>query len=319
MTDFRYSRRRILKVGALAMTMQMIPGAQGSNEAREGATRSWSVGLQLYTLNREMAKDAVGTLKQVAALGISEVECLPVPGKSAVELRHMLDDVGLKAVSFHGVPGMLHSSPGRLIEDARVLGASYFVCPLPWVSDPARLRAAFAAAKGGGQESAVSILFKGFGAEDWKWNIDVMNRLGEQCQAAGLMAAYHNHGVEFMPLGQGTAYDEILRLTDPALVAMELDCAWVVNAGHDPVAYLERHPGRFPMLHVKDLKTPAMTTDLSMASTEVGQGVIDWPRLMAAARRSGVRHYLIEQEPPFARPPIESVQMSLTYLKALKI
>lgn len=316
MSDFPISRRTLLKAGslaALALAAGRAPFAVAGGDALP-----WPIGLQLHTLSKEMGRDALGTLKQVAALGITEVECVSVPGKSAAELRRMLDDLGLRAISYHGVLGKIYSNPERQIEDAKTLGVEYLVCPLPWVQNPARVGAAFAAAKGDGL-AGIANLFRSFTDDDWKWNADSLNAVGEKSRSAGIQMAYHNHGIEFALMNGNTAYDELLRLTDPALVTMELDCAWVVNAGQDPVRYLEKYPGRIRLLHVKDVKQPAMKTDLMIQTTEVGKGVIAWQPLLQAARKSGVRHCLIEQEPPFERPAIESVAISQTYLKGLRI
>ena len=124
--------------------------------------------------------------------------------------------------------------------------------------------------------------------------------------------------MEFRSYDGVIGYDELLRLTDPQLVTMEMDIAWVVTAGADPVKYLKKHDDRISMLHVKDLiKDARVTADrLQPETTEVGSGKIEWKRVFKAANRKRITHYFVEQE-NFERSPLESVKISFDYLKGL--
>lgn len=158
----------------------------------------------------------------------------------------------------------------------------------------------------------------GIGVDDWKANAALFNRIGAAARGAGLRFAYHNHNLEFRRYGDTTGYDILLAETDPELVKLELDCGWMASAGLDPVDYLRRYPGRYAMLHLKDLKPSHIpNTDLEMDGTEVGSGIIDWPRLLAAAADTGVQAMYVEQEPPFARSSLESAKISYEYLSTI--
>lgn len=316
MSEIVMSRRKLLKAGAqAALALAAARAMAGSTAA---ASLPWPMGLQLFTLSAELRRDPLGTLQQVAALGFKEIEYSAVPGKTAAEMRRMMDDLGLTVVSYHGSPAnLLYAQPARQIEDAKTLGAQYLVCPLAWAKDPARA-SVFGLHKGDAKAGLRAFL-GAFTLDDWKWNADSLNTVGEKCRNAGIQMAYHNHGFEFTRFGDVLAFDELLRLTDPALVTMEMDCAWVVNAGQDPARYLEQYPSRIQLLHVKDVKSAALTTDMDILCTEVGSGVIPWPSVLRAARKSGVKHCFIEQEPPFDRPPLEAVKISRDYLNGMKI
>jgi sugar phosphate isomerase/epimerase len=146
--------------------------------------------------------------------------------------------------------------------------------------------------------------------------------VGAECQKQGLKAAYHNHHFEYKEVGGEPGYDILLRSTDPKLVTMEMDCFWTVFAGKDPVAYFEKYPGRFELLHIKDCKKGYKPQAGGKVEgnpfLEVGQGIIDWKRLFTAARaKAGTKQYFVEQD-RCDRPPIESIRMSVDYLKKLK-
>ena len=116
-----------------------------------------------------------------------------------------------------------------------------------------------------------------------------MNGWAAACKQAGMRFAYHNHDFEFMPLEGEVPYDIILRQTDPETVFLELDLYWASKAGQDPVTLFENNPGRFPLWHVKD-----MAADGSIA--DVGDGVIDFPRIFSVADQAGLEHAFIEHD-----------------------
>ena len=155
----------------------------------------------------------------------------------------------------------------------------------------------------------------------WKRASVFFNNLGKLTKNAGMQFAYHNHNHEFRVYDGVVAYDELLRSTDPSLVKMELDCFWMTLAGKDPVEYMRKNPGRFPLLHIKGLKPGyAPTTDGFKGNpfTEVGHGSINWKRIFEAARVGGLKHYYVEQD-QWDRPSLESAAMSATYLKNLQV
>ena len=141
------------------------------------------------------------------------------------------------------------------------------------------------------------------GPDLWKRTAADLNRIGASLQGAGIRVGYHNHNLEFMPVGGTTGWDILWRETDPGLVAFEIDLGGVATAGRDPVRFLKDTKGRVRLLHVKDTgagNVPGFA--LGMTPAEVGSGTLDWARILPEAHRVGVEHYLVEQEPPFAIP-----------------
>jgi len=260
------------------------------------------IGLQIYTVRNEAAKDLPGTLKAIADIGYSEVELAGLPTRPVAEMRTLLGDTGLAVPSMHASMSDLQAGAEQRIEYAKALGIQYLVCSFPWTAN-ARL--------------APGSMAAGLTLDDWKWNAEQLNRIGELAHKAGIRCGYHNHNMEFRSHGGVVAYDELLRLTDPALVTMEMDIGWVVTAGQDPVAYLRKYADRISMLHVKDVrKDLQVTTELKAQTTEVGSGKIDWKALFAATRPETIRHYFVEQE-NFAGSPLEAVKTSFEYLRKL--
>lgn len=273
------------------------------------------VGLQLYTVRAELESDFEGTLNRVASIGIREVELILLPGHKPAEVRRALANVGLNPISVHLGGDALLKDAQQQIDIAAELGVAYLICPEPLTSPAARRRSEFAAADaaaGHGKFLAKLTL------EDWRWNAAMFNAVGAQAHKSGIQFGYHNHSAEFRRFGTGTAYDELIRHTDPGYVTFEMDCGWVESSRTSAAAYLCSYPGRFQLLHIKDIKRRApVGVELEVASTEVGRGIIDWRSIFAAARRAGLKHYFIEQEPPFEHPPLESVRMSYEWLRRL--
>jgi sugar phosphate isomerase/epimerase len=130
---------------------------------------------------------------------------------------------------------------------------------------------------------------------------------------------YHNHTMEFQPQDGIVPFDELLRLTDPSFVTIELDCGWVTDGGADPVAILKRFPTRISMLHVKDFKkteNAASVLDPPPASV-LGESTADYHRIFAAALKTNVKHYFVEQE-EFDHPPMLALKIDEEYMRKLK-
>jgi sugar phosphate isomerase/epimerase len=301
------SRRAFLERGSLALAAMSLHAARAA-EAQTGPLGR-PIGVQFYTVREAVAQDLAGTLRALADIGYREVELAGIPAKSATELRKILEDCGLTAPSMHASMADLQEGLQERIDYAKALGTEYLVCSFPWTAD-ARFRA--------NPGHAVVSLASGITLEDWKWNAEQLNRIGAAARQAGLRCGYHNHNMEFRSYDGVVAYDELLRLTDPALVTMEMDLAWVVTAGVDPLKYLKKHADRISLLHVKEVrKDLRVTADrLQSQTTEVGSGKIDWKRLFKAMDAQRIRHYFVEQE-NFERAPLESVKISFEYLKGL--
>ena len=176
------------------------------------------IGLQLFTLRDDLQKDMLGTLKQVAAIGIKEVEIYDLYGKTAAEFAKILKGDGLTAPSGHYMTKHLHGNWEKEIENAKTIGTKYMVNA---ILDPEE-RKSF---------------------DDWKHLAELFNKAGKQTSKAGIQYCYHNHNFEFQKYGDTTAYDYPLKTLDPKLVKFEMDCFWVTHAGQDPVAYFKNTRG----------------------------------------------------------------------------
>jgi len=255
------------------------------------------VGLELYTVREQCAKDFEGTLKQVAAIGYKNVEVYDFYGKTAADVKKLLDDNGLKAPSGHWALAKLRKNLAKSIGDAKTLGCEYLIMPILDESE----RKTF---------------------DQYKRHVEFFNKVGAECKKAELQFGYHNHNFEFRKFGDTTAFDYLLTSLDPELVKIEMDCFWVIHAGQNPVAYFEKFPGRFPLLHIKDLKAghePTTEKDDKIGLfAEVGHGTIDWKRIFAAAPKGGLKYYFVEQD-YCERPPLESIKISFDYLKTLSV
>ena len=150
----------------------------------------------------------------------------------------------------------------------------------------------------------------------------MFNKIAEQTHKAGMQFCYHNHDFEFQKFDGVTVYDYLMKHLDPHLVQFEMDCFWVTHAGQDPVALMKQHPGRFPLLHIKDAKAgnpPGTEFDAKMGLfAEVGKGTIDWKRIFAAAPQGGMKHFFVEQDYSEI-PALESIKISYEYLHHLTV
>jgi sugar phosphate isomerase/epimerase len=260
------------------------------------------IGIQLYTVRNDLTANFDGTLKKLAAMGYREVEAsiaseghIDFNGGPPAEFKKRLDDAGLRVPSCHFGPPKDAAEWARHIETAHTLNLDYMLCATP----PHKTNS----------------------LEAWKRSADFFNHLGKQCRDAGFRFAYHNHNAEFRVYEGVIAYDQLLRSTDRDLVGMEMDCFWATFAGADPVKYLQQYPGRFPLLHIKDLKSGYKPTTGDFKGnpfSEVGNGVVNWKRIFVAASDAGLKHYYVEQD-MWDRPSLESARMSVEYLQKLEV
>jgi sugar phosphate isomerase/epimerase len=302
------SRRQFLARGATGV---VAAGCLSAGTRRADADPlGLPIGLQLYTVREQIGKDFDGTLKQVAAIGYQEVELYSFFDRKASAIRQSLDSAGLRCVSAHYPAAALETDLGAKIDYAKELGLKFMVCPFPGIADRERLKPQ---PKGPSFPDSLTL-------DDWKWNADLFNKVGEQAKKAGLEFAYHNHHLEFRKYDGVTAFDELLRRTDPSFVTFELDCGWVKVAGEDPAAFIAKHSGRIALLHVKDVKAGfAPSTRFGpVPFTEVGSGSIDWKNVFEAAKQAGVKRYYVEQDTT-ERPPLEAIKISYVFLHDLKV
>ena len=289
------SRRKFLErtglgLGALALSQQ-------GNIAAD--PYGIPVGLQLYTVRDHLEKDLEGTFKHVREIGYTVVDLggtFDFYGRKPADLKRMLNDAGLEPLSTHFTEGQLKKDLAKHIADSKECGITYIGLASLDEQDRKSLDAI-------------------------KRDADWFNQVGETANQAGCHFFYHGHNFDFATVDNVVEYDELIRRTDPKLANFELDCFWCVRAGKDPVDYFSRFPGRFPQLHIKDLKpgfAPTTQSDEHPAFTEVGQGVIDWPKIFKVARKGGLKHYYVEQD-QCDRDSLESAKMSYEYLHQLAV
>ena len=298
------TRRELLGVLAAGAVVGVLP--RFARAAKGGYP--WPLGVQLWSVNAELDQDVEGTLAQLAQLGYREVETAGLHGRTPQAFGQAIVRAGLKPVSAHFSMGDLFADAAARIADAQAMGVQWIVASSPRPDKPL------------GQGDWIPAIREAMTLDAWKKNAAELNRVGALAKAAGLALAYHNHPVEFAEYDGQRGYDVILANTDPALVKLELDVAWAVAGGVDPMALLEKHADRIRLLHVKGLKArPALGHYGSdFASGVVGTGdVIDWPPFLAAARRAGVVHAFVEQEPPHVQPIMQSLAACRDYLQSL--
>jgi sugar phosphate isomerase/epimerase len=253
-----------------------------------------SVGLQLYSLRDEFKKDVPGTLDLVRSFNIKYVELAGTYGIAPEKFKDMLDARGLKAISAHFSYEQCRDHIEDVVREAKVFGIQYAGCA--WIphKDPFDEKTA--------REAAA-----------------VFNRAGEALAGHGIKFFYHTHGYEFLPHGNGTLFDLLMTETKPEYVRYQMDVYWVVHPGQDPVKLLEKYGNRFELMHVKDMKkgTPHGFDGHSDVTNNVvlGSGVMDWPSILRAAKKAGVKWYFIEDESPTA---VTQIPQSLKYLETVK-
>jgi sugar phosphate isomerase/epimerase len=313
-------RRSLLATLAAGGAMAALPAA-ARGRAPFFTRIGKPVGLQVYTLGPDAGKDVDATFAQIAAIGYREIELPGLLGKTPAELAAAAARAGLRIASLH-VPLLatggplamtLNSEPARLAETLGTLGARWAVAPITLI--PTNFRPAAGEAMG----AAIARTVAEAGADIWKQTAEQLNRAGSGLAAHGIGVGYHNHNLEFRPIGATTGWDILLAECDPRLVSFQLDLGWVATAGLDPVRFLKRMHGRVRLLHVKDVAAGnPQSYQLSMRPAEVGSGTLDWRRILPAAHKAGVEHYLVEQEPPFTIPRIEAAERSFRFLSQLR-
>lgn len=241
-----------------------------------------AAGVQLYTVRELLQDDFYATLEEIAALGYEELEFAGLFDHVPEEVREHLNSLGLRSPATHISLMQLENDFDGVVEEAQALGQHYVVVPSLSEDDRASL-------------------------EDYRRVADRFNELGEELQAEGLQLGYHNHAFEFERFDDGLGYDVLLEETDPSFVTMEMDLYWVVEAGEDPLDYIDRYPGRFALFHVKD-----RTEEGEMVA--VGEGAIDFEAIFARAEEAGLEHAFVEHDNP--ESPLSSIETSINHLTA---
>jgi sugar phosphate isomerase/epimerase len=252
-------------------------------------------GVVSYTFRDQFAQDVPGTLDMIKEMGIYNIEFSNLFGKTAREMRALLDERGMVCTSYGVGYNRLLDDLHNVAEEAGILGAKYV--RTAWIPHE-----------------------EPFTIEDAERAAADFNRAGEKLYNEELYFCYHNHGFEFRPWQDGkTLFDYLVENTDPRYVSFELDLLWAVHPGQDPVELLERYPQRFRLMHLKDLRK-GVTGDFSGRTPRendvvLGTGQVDFPAVLKAARNTNIEYYYIEDESPDV---IERVPVSLEYITSIK-
>ena len=247
-----------------------------------------NVGVQLYTLRDLIFKDPRGIIQKVGAMGFKEVESFGYNagkyfGLTPKEFADLLSQNNLTHPSGHyGLNNLTEWDTA--IQDAIAAGQKYMV--LAYLADTERKS-----------------------IDDYKRHAASFNSAAEKCKKAGLQFAYHNHDFEFIDMNGQIGYDVLMKETDPSLVKFEMDIYWIRKANRDPIELFKKHPGRFPLWHVKD-----MDKTEKKSFTEVGNGVIDFKKIFECAKKSGMEHFFVEQD--VSSDPLASIQKSYQYIES---
>lgn len=248
------------------------------------------VGLELYSVRQELAKDDVGTIQAVAKMGYEAVEFFSpyaswTPEK-AREIRSLMDGLGIKCLSTHnGARSFAPESIDKVIELNKILGSKMVI-----------------------MASAGKVV----DLDGWKKVGETLNAAAARMKPAGLRAGFHNHRTEFMPM-EGKLPMEVLAANTGKDVVLQLDVGTCVHAGVDPVKWIEKNPGRFGSIHCKDWsKDPAIEYKALF-----GEGSAPWKEIFKAAeKKGGVELYLVEQEGS-RFPPLETAEKCLKAFREL--
>jgi len=269
--------------------------AAGNPSTGVGPSFKGPVGLQLYSLRDQFDRSVPATLDQVRGFGIEYVELAGTYKLSPEKFKAELDARGFKPVSGHFPFERYRDDVEGIAREAKALGLQYTGCA--WIphSDP-------------------------LDEKTCRQAIAVFNRAGEALAKQGLKFFYHTHGYEFQPHAHGTLFDLLMAETRPNFVRYEMDVFWIVHPGQDPVKLLQKYGQRFELMHVKDMKkgTPTgLLTGKSDVANDValGTGLMDWPAILKAAKKAGVKWYFIEDESPTS---VEQIPQSLRFLEKVK-
>ena len=253
------------------------------------------LGVQLYTFRVLAQKDPIAMLDTVRKLGFTMVEGGSTYGMTMERYLDVLKERGLRTTSMLAGYEKFRDSSDAIVAQAKALGAKYV--GIAWIPHQAP-----------------------FKESDARKAITDFNVFGRKMKDAGLQFVYHNHGYEGHKYGDGTLLDLIIRETDPELVKLEMDVLWTWVPGIDPVALIRKYPGRFKLMHIKDMKPGVPRGSLSggipdSLKSVIGQGQVNWPEVMRAAKADGFEHYYLEDE---TTDPPKNIPPSVQYLERIR-
>jgi len=294
-----YQRRDFLKTTAKGIAITAISGKLlgcNSSSMVDSTNTIKDFGLQLYTLRDIMPKDPKGILKQVAAMGYKQIESYEGNKgmfweMSNIEFKKYMDDLGMQMVSSHCD---INNNFEKKADEAAAIGMKYLIC------------------SGLGDE-------KNMNKDEYLKAAELFNKKGEVCKGNGIKFAYHNHDQTFIQKPGGFFPQQLLiENTDASLVDYQMDIYWVVTAGEDPIKWFEKYPNRFTLSHIKDRKKNVPLSEHD-ASCILGEGHIDFSKILKVGQKNGLQYYIVEQERYDNTTPIAAAKADADYLKKLKI
>lgn len=264
MTGYSPHRRTFLRQAATGMVgAAVFPPTWASSSGF--ARKKW--GIILNTVRNEMKVDVAGTLEQLATMGYRYIEG-GVYGEDEKGYANLLRRLKLKAIAGGSSLSDLQKTPETYIRRGHLLGYEYISCYWPWLSSANQLS-----------------------YDECMQAAEHLNALGRQFHREGLKLAWHNHDKEFVPIGDVLAFDLLMQETDPEYVCGMMDLYWVRKGGGEPVDYFRKYPGRFELVHVKD-----MAADEAQSITCVGEGIIDFEAIFEHRALAGIRYMIVEHE-----------------------
>jgi sugar phosphate isomerase/epimerase len=241
-----------------------------------------------------LPQDPKGVLTQVASFGYKQIESYEHAklgifwGMKNTEFKKLMDDLGMKIVSSHCD---INKDFERKAAEAAEIGMNYLLCPYL------------------GPQKTI---------DDFKRFAETFNEKGQVCKKNGIRFGYHNHDYGFVPVDGQLPQDVLMQNTDKNLVDFEMDIYWVVTAGQDPIAWIDKYPGRFKLSHIKDRKRGASPSQRDV-SVELGTGSIDFKKILNEAGKKGMEYYIVEQEAYENTTPLAAAKADADYLKNFKI
>lgn len=290
-----YNRRNFLHLsGSIAAGFVIAPFGSdlfSKNEIADVTKKKKAFGLQLYSLREDMPKDPKGVLKQVALFGYKQIEGYEGPkgmfwGMSNTDFKKYMDELGMEFITCHC---NIDKDFEKKAAEAAAIGMKYLICP----------------SRGGSKT-----------VDDFKRVSDDFNKKGEICKQNGIRFGYHNHEYSFKEIDGQMPQDIMMQNTDPSLVDFEMDIYWVVTGNQDPIVWLNKYPNRFVLGHVKDRIKGATERG---ASCILGEGSIDFPKIIKVTKANGMKYFIVEHERYDNSTPLKCVEADAAYMKKMKI
>lgn len=293
---FSFLRQASLALGAASLTF-LAGCSTTAPSVGTGQHFKGPVGLQLYSLRAQFNRNVPAAIQTTKSFGIHEVELAGLYNLKPEALRGMLTDAGLQPLSGHFPYARFKTDPAGIAAEAKALGLKYAGCA--WID-----------------HAGPSLT-----PEEARAAAEVFNRAGAILAQQGIKCFYHCHGFEFVPDAAGVApMDLLMRNTRAAHVCFEMDVVWVVHPGQDPATWLKKYPGRWELMHLKDLRRGVATGNQTGKGdpnddVALGTGQVNWPSVLSTAKRTGVKHYFIEDE---SADVVTQVPQTLKYLETVR-